>query len=411
MLPGEMMTTNDDMNIDEVYRYLRKVRQRYEQARRPEKGQLLDEMTAVTGRHRKSLIRLLRGDLVRSPRKEQRSPTYKADFDAALKIIYESYGRICAERLHPNLLELAMKLVAHGELQLTDKLRTQLATVGITTVRERLRKIRQDEPRLPRRPPQGSNPWLQDIPMQRVPWDCVTPGYFEVDLVHHCGPSAHGEYVHTLQMIDVATGWSERTALLGRSFRVMEAGFHRILARLPFPIRGLHPDNGTEFFNQHMARFWATYPDVELSRSRPYQKNDNRFVEQKNGSLVRYYVGDIRLDTVVQTQALERLYQQLWLFNNCFQPSLRLVSKEPVPTPGDQPPRFRRRHVALTPWRRLCDAAVVTPEQQQLLQVRIDVTNPRTLCRQIDEQLDALFRLPCKSSEAPEDVFETLSES
>jgi len=122
------------------------------------------------------------------------------------------------------------------------------------------------------------------------------PGHFEVDSVHcqscrrhgHCGPSASGEYVHTLQMVDVATGWSERVAVLGRSYQVMRAGFERCLERLPFPVLEIHPDNGSEFFprrgpmgNHHLVRFFRdTVQGVELSRSRPYQKNDNRNVEQ-----------------------------------------------------------------------------------------------------------------------------------
>jgi hypothetical protein len=406
-----MMTTDDKMTIDEVYKYLRKMRPAYEKADQTQKGRMLDDMERVTGRHRKSLIRLLRGSLERQPRQRQRGRTYQADFDDALRLIYKSYGRICAERLHPNLSDLAVQLTTHGELLLNESLQAQLATVGLTTVRERLRQFRQDEPLLPRTTPRSPNPFLQDIPMRRLPWDISTPGYFEVDLVHHCGASSHGEYVHTLQMIDVASGWSERVALLGRSYRVMEAGFRRILARLPFPLRGLHPDNGSEFFNQHMARFWAAYPEIEISRSRPYHKNDNRSVEQKNSSLVRYYVGDIRLDTVAQTQALERLYQQLWLFNNCFQPALRLSSKETLAATDDHPGRIRRRYTARTSWQRICDAGVLNPEQRDLLQVRIDITNPRCLYQQIEAQLDTLFRLPTKTSEDPEDVFETLSES
>ena len=405
------MTTDEKMTIDEVYKYLRKMRSAYTQANQTEKGRMLDDMERVTGRHRKSLIRLLRGPLERRPRRQQRGHTYQADFDAALQRIYESYGRICAERLHPNLVELAAQLASHGEVELTASLQTQLATVGLTTVRERLRQFRQDEPQLPRRAPQSPNPYLQDIPMCRLPWDMSTPGYFEVDLVHHCGPSSHGEYVHTLQMIDVASGWSERVALLGRSYRVMEAGFRRILARLPFPIRGLHPDNGSEFFNEHLLRFWGAYPQIEISRSRPYHKNDNRFVEQKNGSLVRDYVGDIRLDTVAQTQALEHLYQQLWLFNNCFQPALRLCSKEVLPATADHPGRICRRHTALTPWQRLGEVNALDPEQLVLLRLRIDRTNPRALHQQIEDQLDALFRLPVKTSTDPENVFETLSQA
>ena len=247
MLPGEMMATTDKMTIDEVYKYLRQMRSRYEQANRARKGELLTEMEAVTGRHRKSLIRLLRGPLERRPRKRQRQRTYQSDFDQVLKQISESYGHICAERLHPNLLALAEQLARHGEVTLTEKLRQQLATVSLTTVSDHLRRMRQDEPWTPRRKTRSPNPFLQDIPMCRLPWDISQPGCFEVDLVHHCGESARGEYVHTLQMIDVFSGWSERTALLGRSYRVMEAGFQRLLDRLPFPIRSLHPDNGSEF--------------------------------------------------------------------------------------------------------------------------------------------------------------------
>ncbi len=405
------MTTDDTMTIDEVYKYLRKMRSAYAEADQTKKGRMLDDMERVTGRHRKSLIRLLRGPLERCPRRQQRRRTYQADFDAALRRIYESYGCICAERLHPNLTALAAQLAKHDEVDLTPSLQAQLATVGLTTVRERLQRFRQDEPQLRRGAPRPPNPFLHDTPMQRLSWDIQTPGYFEVDLVHHCGSSSHGEYVHTLQLVDVASGWSERVALLGRSYRVVEDGFRRILVRLPFPIRGLHPDNGSEFFNHHMARFWAAYPQIEISRSRPYHKNDNRFVEQKNRTLVRDYVGDIRLDTVAQTQALERLYQQLWLFNNCFQPCLRLCSKEALAATDDHPGRIRRHHTALTPWQRLCDADVLTPEQHDLLQTRIDITNPRTLHQQIQEQRVALFALSAKTSEDPENVFETLSQS
>jgi hypothetical protein len=399
------------MKTDEMYKYLRRQRPYYEQASRKGKGQLLNEMERITGRHRKVLIRLLKGPLQRRPRQRQRGRTYQADFDAVLRIIYESYDGICAERLQPTLLELAEQLAGHDEVVLTPKLRAQLEQVGLTTVRERLRMFRQDEPWRPQRASQRPNPYLQDIPMGRLPWDIDQPGYFEVDLVHHCGPSSAGEFVHTLQMIDVYSGWSERVALLGRSYRVMADGFQRILARLPFPIRGVHPDNGSEFSNQHMRRFWADYPAVALSRSRPYHKNDNPFVEEKNRSRVRSYLGDLRFDTVAQTQALERAYQLLWLYNNCFQPALRCTSKELIAAQDDQPARVRRRHDATTPWRRICDAGVLTPEQQELLQLRIAITNPRVLRSQVYAQLDVLFDLPNKISEEPENVFETLSES
>jgi hypothetical protein len=406
-----MMAATEKMTIDEVYKYLRQMRSRYAQANRARKGELLTEMEAVTGRHRKSLIRLLGGPLERRPRKRQRRRTYQSDFDQVLKRISESYGHICAERLHPTLLALAEQLARHGEVTLTEKLRQQLASVSLTTVSDHLRRMRQDEPWTPRRKTRSPHPFLQNIPMCRLPWDIAQPGYFEVDLVHHCGQSARGEYVHTLQMIDVFSGWSERTALLGRSYRVMEAGFQRLLDRLPFPICGLHPDNGSEFFNHHMLRFWKAHPHVEISRSRPYRKNDNRFVEQKNSSLVRAYTGDIRLDTVAQTRALERLYRSLWLFNNCFQPSLRLINKEHLPQEDGHSARIRRRYSAHTAWHRICQAGVLPTDQQHLLQACIDATNPRSLSAMVDALCSQLYNLPPKLSDEPENVYETLSES
>ena len=119
--------------------------------------------------------------------------------------------------------------------------------------------------------------------MGRIPWDTRESGHFEVDLVHHSGSSTSGEYVHTLQMVDVALGWSERVAVLGRGQRAMELGFRRIQARFPYQIRELHPDNGSEFLNDHLVRFWGSeITGLKLSRSRPWKKNDNRFIEQKN---------------------------------------------------------------------------------------------------------------------------------
>jgi transposase InsO family protein len=177
--------------------------------------------------------------------------------------------------------------------------------------------------------------------MGRLPWDLSVPGYLEADLVHHCGVSASGEYVHTLQVVDIATGWSERAALLGRSYRAMEDAFRRILRRLPFAVIEIHPDNGSEFFNAHLLRFFGeAVHGVRLSRSRPYHKNDNRIVEQKNGSLVRSFLGYERLDTVAQTLALNRLYEKMGWYCNLFQPVLHLQEKVYLPAEGNRPARI-----------------------------------------------------------------------
>jgi hypothetical protein len=183
------------------------------------------------------------------------------------------------------------------------------------------------------------------------------------------------------------TGWSERVAVLGRSQRAMEAGFRRILARLPFPILELHPDNGAEFLNAHLVRFWGEQiTGLSLSRSRPYHKNDNRIVEQKNATLVRAYLGHGRLDTAAQCAALNALYDQMWLYYNLFQPVLHLIEKTTTGT------RVRRKwDDAKTPFERLGMTTAVSPEQRATLEALRERTNPRALRRAIYADLDLLL--------------------
>jgi hypothetical protein len=218
--------------------------------------------------------------------------------------------------------------------------------------------------------------------------------------------------VHTLQLVDVATGWGERRAMLGRSYLVTQDAFRYVLKRLPFPVRKAHPDNGPEFFNNHMRRFWAEeYPEVQLSRSRPYHKNDNPFIEQRNANPARAYVGYDRLDTVAQTLALNELYDLMWLYHNFFQPVMRVAEKTVVSEEG-QPTRIRRRYdQARTPLDRLCDMKVLSPDVQAQLTTLREQTNPRQLLAQIEAQLDYLFSLPCRTPDHPEVVYDTLSET
>ena len=139
--------------------------------------------------------------------------------------------------------------------------------------------------RLPRRGPDRANKVAREIPMRRIPWDTAEPGHFEVDLVHHSGPRSDGEFVHTFQMIDVATGWSERVAILGRSQRAMEEGTRLILARLPFPVKELHPDNGPEFLNHHLVRIWGeaiTGLDPDALAAVPEERQPLRRAEERH---------------------------------------------------------------------------------------------------------------------------------
>lgn len=377
------------MTITERRKYLARMLPRYLAADRPQQSFLLTEMQTVTGLHRKSLLRLLNASsLARQPRSRQRARTYGAPLEDALRLIWETLDYICAERLTPALVPTAQLLAQHAELTLTDDLLAQLGQISVASVQRRLSRFTQDTPRLPRKGPERANRIAKAIPMRTIPWDQAEPGHFEVDLVHHGGPSPIGDFVYTLQLIDVATGWSERVAILGRSQLRMEEGFRRVLARLPFPVKELHSDNGSEFLNDHLVRFFGeAITGLQLSRSRPYQKNDNRFVEQKNSTLVRAYLGTARLDTLAQATALNALYDQMWVYYNLFQPVMHLKEKVATGT------RLTRRwDTAKTPLARLLATAVLSAEQQVALETQGAVTNPRRLRQRIYSGLRELLR-------------------
>ena len=408
---GGTMSYDEEMTIDERYKYLRKMQKRYKKAREKERSELLDEMQEITGYHRKYLLRLINGKIARNPRRRQRGRTYGVEVIHALQVIAESFDYPCAERLCHNLVWMAKHLQSHGELELSSALIPQLEKISVSTIRRILKRLGRDKPRLPRKNPKDANRHRRDVPTRRIPWNEQIPGHFEADLVHHCGHSPSGQYVHTLQLIDAATGWSERVAILGRSYLVMQDAFQRILCRLPFPVLEIHPDNGSEFFNAHLIQFWQdTIKGVELSRSRPYFKNDNRFVEQKNSSEIRAYVGHDRLDTVDQTNLLNQLYDKLWIYYNLFQPVMRISEKILVPTRNGAH-RIRRQYGdAITPFDRLCATDQLDPVGRRRLEQLHQNTNPRRLRSEIYRLIDRLHRLSKATEKRSEDVYETLFE-
>ncbi|MDP6130688.1 MAG: integrase [Dehalococcoidia bacterium] len=386
------MPIDEKMSVNERRKYLKLVAPRYAQAGRVERSALLTEMGAVTRLHRKSLLRLMHGPtLERAPKRPRvRRRRYGAAVAEAVRVVWESLDYVCAERLTPALLPTAQQLARWEELALTAETEEHLATISRATVQRLLQRFQQDTPKLPRRKPQPPNLLLRQVPMERLSWATQAPGSFETDLVHHCGPVTIGEYVHTLQLVDIATGWSERVAVLGRSQAAMVEGFRRVQVRLPFPITRLHPDNGSEFFNNHLFRYFGeAMTGLRLSRSRPYRKNDNRFVEQKNATLVRAYLGYERLDTWGQCAALNALYDQLWVYYNLFQPVLHLVGKDSVN--GKLQRRWDR---AQTPYQRLLASGVLLPEQEARLTRLYAETNPRQLRETIYQALARLWQKP-----------------
>jgi len=385
----------DEMTLEDRRSYLKVMKRRYMQAERKERSALLSEMEQVTRMHRKSLTRLLHaGSLERQKRRTPRPRSYGPEVERVIVRIWESRDYICAERLTPGLVRMARHLASFGEVRLTTEVEEQLGQVSRATVARILRAHRSRKARLPQKGAERANQVTKGVPMKRIAWDTTEPGHFEVDLVHHGGESTAGEYGYTLQLIDVATGWSERVALVGRGQRAMQTAFEQVLDRLPFAVVELHPDNGGEFFNAHLVAFWKEkVVGVQLSRSRPYQKNDNRLVEQKNDTLVRQYFGQLRLDTPEQIEAMNVLYERMWLYYNLFQPVLHLTEKVVV----DDKVR-RKWDQAQTPFERLQATGKLSVEQQQRFQALYEQTNPRRLRQEIYERLAHLWEQATQSA-------------
>ncbi|NPA93749.1 MAG: transposase family protein [Chloroflexi bacterium] len=308
------------MRIDERRKVLRRIQPRYGRASRKARSRMLDELQAITGLHRKSLIRLLRGDLRRKPRTRQRGPTDGPKVREAIRLWAQALDYPCAERLQPVRVPTAQHLARHGHLDLDAEAEAALARVSGCTVRRIVGPVRRQPDRLARPPALlggGRRCTKRFPPTDRVPADVAEPGPLEVDTVHHAGPSTQGLYVVTRVWTDVATGWVASQAMLGTRGQAARHAFAALKARLPFPIRRIHTDNGPEFLNALLLA-WAQQHAIPLERGRPYHKNDQRFVEENNGSHVRAYIGHGRPDTVAHVQALNRLYRRLDFYHNVF---------------------------------------------------------------------------------------------
>jgi len=383
------MPQEEEMTINERRKYLSVMKARYLKARRGEQSGLLTEMEQVTGMHRKSLLRLLHApSLARTQRSKQRGRTYGLEVERVILVVWESLDYVCAQRLTPVLLTTAQHLARFGAVRLTEQVQEQLASISEATVERVLRRHRANKHRLPQKGAERTNRHRQAVPMERIAWDQQEPGHFEVDLVQHSGSTGAGLFGFTLQLVDVATGWSERVMVLGKGQAAMVAGFEHLVQRLPFAIRELHPDNGPEFFTDHLLRYWnEKVTGVRLSRSRPYHKNDNRFVEQKNDTLVRQYFGNLRLETVEQIATANRLYEQMWVYYNLFQPVLHLCEKQFV-----EGKTRRTWDEAKTPYERLKATGQLSAEQQDRLQRLYETTNPLQLREAIYAGLEVLWQ-------------------
>ena len=335
------MTTRDEL--------VAAVSERYGRGSRAERGRILDEFAAVTGLHRKHAMRLLRGGTPRrrsGPRPGRR--VYDLAVREALIVLWEASDRVCGKRLRPLIASLVAAMERHGHLQLAPEIRGGLLSMSAATIDRALQEIKGQAGGASRRRAAPSSAVRRSVPVRTFSdWDDPAPGFMEADLVAHSGPTADGSFVQTLTLTDIATGWTECAPLLVREQTLLTEVLSEVRKRMPFPLLGFDTDNDSVFMNE-TVRSYCQEAGVEFTRCRPYRKNDQAWVEQKNGAVVRRIVGYRRYVGLEAAATLGRLYMSARLFVNFFQPSFKLAEKV-----RDGAKVTKRYHPPLSPYQRL----------------------------------------------------------
>ncbi len=373
-----------------VHEYAAALRPRYRAARRKEKGRILDEFCTTTKLHRKAAIRLLCQETQprASPRGRRRK--YGSDLLAPLRQVWEIGDRMSGKLLVAVMPNLVQALERHGELQVSAEVREKLLAMSASTCDRLLKKSR---PRIvstlsPRHKEPAPASLKRQVPLRTFSeWKEVKAGWLQADLVLHSGESLEGFHLSTLTAIDVATSWTELQPVWGTGKTRVGTAMHLIRERLPFPLRGLHTDNGGEFINLLLVP-WCQREKIIFTRGRAYKKNDQAWVEQRNWQSVRRHVGYLRYSSKAAFDILGQLYPLLCLQANFFRPVRKLIAKERegarVHKHYDEP---------RTPYQRLTAAGVLSAESRARIEKRLGELNPAELQRRIDQLLERLFAL------------------
>ena len=350
---------------------------------------LLDEAEKRTKLNRKYLMDKLKSksnlDKLVSERKK-RKQYYGNSIKPALVRMWQIFDHPCGQRLEPLLKTETDRLRILNELSCSDETTAKLKQMGSATIDRKLKHQKEIE-LAKNKYKHKINPLLH----QRIPvkvfaeQDRSVLGNMQIDLVEHCGASASGEFVNTLTATDIFSGWTEQEAVMGKGQENTRNGTNNARTRSPFSWKEIHSDGGTEFINAHLFKYSAE-SGLNFSRSRPYKKNDNCLVEQKNNTHVRRFVGYLRYDTVEEQNILNDLYRnELRLFKNFFQPVIKLVLKERIVG------RLHRKYdKPRTPYQRLLESDIPEINKQELRTV-YQLLNPAQLKRTIDKKLDTLY--------------------
>ncbi len=375
------------MTRGSVLEYAAAVRDRYRSGDKVEKGKILDEFVRVTGYHRKAAIRLLLNPQKRAGGRRGRPARYGTVL-GPLRAIWEASDRLCSNRLQPFLPEMVRIFRQHGEQQIDANQEGLLCQMSPATIDRMLRPYRKAGGRRGLTTTRSGSLLKGAIPIRTfADWQENQPGFLEIDLVAHCGESAEGFYLNTLCAVDVASGWSEYLPVWGKGQVRVRSAVHRVRQRLPFTLLGVDSDNGSEFINQCFYTY-CRQEKITFTRSRAYKKNDSCHVEQKNGNVVRRLVGYDRYSSKAAYAYLERLYYDIRLYMNFFQPTMKLRSKT-----RNGAKVHKVYETAQTPYQRLLQSGVLSETMRTDMAATYHALNPVLLLKQINSNLEQLWRL------------------
>lgn len=355
-----------------------------------EKGEVLNEYCKNTGQNRKYVIRKIRHILLKGARvkRKRRAKRYGKDVERGLVKLWEIFDNPCGQRLTPLLESEVDRLIAAGELHVSESVREKLKEVSSATIDRMLESHRNALLYRRRKGSRKGGLLHKRIPMKMTDWDTAKVGYVEVDLVNHCGASTQGEYVNTLSVVEISSGWWEGEAIMGKGQYPTFQGLSEIRERSPFAWLGVDSDNESAFINHHLDSY-CTSEGLEFTRSRPYRKNDNAYIEQKNYTHVRRPLGYLRYDTEEELSIIRALHRnELRMYKNFFQPVMKLLRKERVNG------KIKRIYdKPKTPHNRLIESGQVSKEREEELRETYLSLNPAELKRRIDRKLSELIRL------------------
>jgi hypothetical protein len=374
---------------------------KYRKAGKKLKRQILDECCRLTGYNRAYASHLLCHYRPARTRKEKAqghalakktmTPYYDGKVKQALVKIWMIMDCICGKRLQPFLREIIPILEKHREIKLSKEVREKMLKISSATTDRLLAEEKKTLSPGSRSHTKPGTLLKSQIPIRTFnEWDDARPGFVEIDLVAHDGGDANGDYLFTLDVTDVYTGWTETMAVRNKSQVAVFEALVEVRKRLPFDLLGIDSDNGSEFINDHLFRY-CVQEKITFTRARPYRKNDNCFVEQKNYSVVRRNVGYLRHETQQEVELLNELYRHLRLYTNFFQPVMKLRSKE------RDGARVRKKYdPAQTPYRRVLAATKIEKKKKEPLKRVYENLNPAQLKREITRLQNELLDLAMK---------------